>query len=214
MNRATTIKENYEFRRMYAKGKSGVSSCLVVYYRPNRRDRNRLGVTVSAKLGHAVVRNRIRRRLREIFRLSQPQMRKGYDIYLDMSIPMTVAALGGEIQVPTLTGNVKYNVPEGTQTATTFRLKEQGIPRLNSSGKGDMLVRVNVQIPKRLSDEQKELVRKLADSLGDKVSDTKAVKRDIINKVTDKNLRRGVGIPPSFLCGAFFKRGQYVIILW
>lgn len=113
-------------------------------------------------------------------------VRKGYDIYLDMSIPMTVAALGGEIQVPTLTGNVKYNVPEGTQTATTFRLKEQGISRLNSSGKGDMLVRVNVQIPKRLSDEQKELVRKLADSLGDKVSDTKAVKRNIINKVKDK----------------------------
>lgn len=113
-------------------------------------------------------------------------VRKGYDIYLDMSIPMTVAALGGEIQVPTLTGNVKYNVPEGTQTATTFRLKEQGIPRLNSSGKGDMLVRVNVQIPKRLSEEQKELVRKLADSLGDKVSDTKAVKRNIINKVKDK----------------------------
>lgn len=82
MNRATTIKENYEFRRMYAKGKSGVSSCLVVYYRPNRRDCNRLGVTVSAKLGHAVVRNRIRRRLREIFRLSQPQMRKGYDIII------------------------------------------------------------------------------------------------------------------------------------
>lgn len=82
MKRATTIKENYEFRRMYAKGKSGVSSCLVVYCRQNRREHNRLGVTVSAKLGHAVVRNRIRRRLREIYRLSQPKMRKGYDIIL------------------------------------------------------------------------------------------------------------------------------------
>lgn len=82
MKRATTIKENYEFRRMYAKGKSGVSSCLVVYCRPNRRDHNRLGVTVSAKLGHAVVRNRIRRRLREIYRLSQPKMKQGFDIIL------------------------------------------------------------------------------------------------------------------------------------
>lgn len=75
-----TVKENYEFRRMYAKGKSGVSPCLVVYYRPNRRRNNRLGVTVSAKLGHAVVRNRVRRRIREIFRLSQPKMKQGYDM--------------------------------------------------------------------------------------------------------------------------------------
>ena len=82
MKRATTVKENYEFRRIYAKGKSGVSPCLVVYCRPNRRENNRLGVTVSAKLGHAVVRNRVRRRLREIFRLSQPEMKQGYDIII------------------------------------------------------------------------------------------------------------------------------------
>lgn len=79
MKERTTVKENYEFRRMYAKGKSGVSPYLVVYYRPNKRGHNRLGVTVSAKIGHAVVRNRIRRRFREIFRLSQPKMRQGYD---------------------------------------------------------------------------------------------------------------------------------------
>ena len=82
MKRATTVKENYEFRRIYAKGKSGVSPCLVVYCRPNRRENNRLGVTVSAKIGHAVVRNRVRRRLREIFRLSQPEMKQGYDVIL------------------------------------------------------------------------------------------------------------------------------------
>ena len=82
MKRATTVKENYEFRRIYAKGRSGVSPYLVVYCRPNRRKNNRLGVTVSAKLGHAVVRNRVRRRLREIFRLSQPEMKQGYDIIL------------------------------------------------------------------------------------------------------------------------------------
>jgi len=82
VKRESTIKENHEFRRIYAKGKSGVSPCLVVYCRPNRRGRNRLGVTVSTKLGKAVVRNRIRRRLREIYRLSQPQLRQGYDIIL------------------------------------------------------------------------------------------------------------------------------------
>ena len=111
--------------------------------------------------------------------------RKGYDMYIDMTVPMTVATLGGEILVPTLTGNVKYSIAEGTQTGTTFRLREQGIQRLNATGKGDMFVRVNVQIPKRLTDEQRELVKKLAASLGDKVNETKPVKRNIIEKVKD-----------------------------
>lgn len=82
MKRETTLKENYEFRRVYNKGKSGVSPFLVVYARPNRSGKNRLGVTVSTKLGKAVVRNRARRRLREIYRLSQGQMKQGYDIVL------------------------------------------------------------------------------------------------------------------------------------
>ena len=82
MKRTMTVKENYEFRRIYAKGRSGVSPYLVVYVRPNRRGRNRLGVTVSAKLGHAVVRNRVRRRLREIFRLNQGGLAQGYDMIL------------------------------------------------------------------------------------------------------------------------------------
>jgi len=80
VKRATTVKENHEFRRIYAKGRSGVSPYLVVYARPNRRDHNRLGVTVSTKLGHAVVRNRVRRRIREIFRLNQSRLAQGYDM--------------------------------------------------------------------------------------------------------------------------------------
>ena len=82
MKKATTLKQNYEFRRVYKKGKSGVSPLLVVYARPNRGKRNRLGVTVSTKLGKAVVRNRVRRRLREIYRLSQPELKQGYDVVL------------------------------------------------------------------------------------------------------------------------------------
>ena len=82
MKRAVTLKENYEFRRVYHRGKSGVSPFLVVYARPNRGARNRLGITVSAKLGHAVVRNRVRRRLREVFRLAGPAMKQGYDVVL------------------------------------------------------------------------------------------------------------------------------------
>ncbi len=82
MKRATTLKQNYEFRRVYNKGKSGVSPFLVVYARPNKSERNRLGVTVSTKLGKAVTRNRVRRRLREIYRLSQSEMKQGWDVVL------------------------------------------------------------------------------------------------------------------------------------
>ena len=78
MKRTMTVKENYEFRRIYAKGRSGVSPYLVVYVRPNRRGRNRLGVTVSTKLGHAVVRNRVRRRLREIFRAEYRELERAF----------------------------------------------------------------------------------------------------------------------------------------
>ena len=109
-------------------------------------------------------------------------VRKGYDLHLDMEIPVTVAALGGEIQVPTLKNAVKYTIPEGTQPETVFRLREQGVPRLNSQQRGDLLVKVSVQVPKRLNDEQKELFRKLAASLGDKVSEPKPAKKNIFGK--------------------------------
>ena len=79
MKAAVTVKENYVFRRIYRKGKSSVQPCLVVYCQKNRQGRTRLGVTVSTKLGKAVVRNRVRRRIREIFRLSQGKMKQGYD---------------------------------------------------------------------------------------------------------------------------------------
>ena len=80
MKKATTLKLNYEFRRVYNKGKSGVSPFFVVYARPNRSGRNRLGVTVSTKLGKAVVRNRIRRRLREIYRTHEAEFSRGLEI--------------------------------------------------------------------------------------------------------------------------------------
>jgi ribonuclease P protein component len=76
---AVTVKENYEFRRMYRKGISAASPSLVLYCRKNRRGVSRLGVTVSKKLGHAVVRNRVRRRIREIFRMHKAELAPGYD---------------------------------------------------------------------------------------------------------------------------------------
>ena len=82
MKRAVTLKENYEFRRLYQKGKSAVGGGMVLYCRKNRLDHNRLGLTASTKLGHAVVRNRARRRLREVYRLHNPELKQGYDIIL------------------------------------------------------------------------------------------------------------------------------------
>ena len=80
MDPAVTVKENYEFRRIYRKGKSAVSPQLVSYCQRNRRGHSLLGVSVSTKLGCAVVRNRVRRRIREIYRLNKAKMLPGYDL--------------------------------------------------------------------------------------------------------------------------------------
>ena len=82
MKKTVTIKENRTFRRIYNRGKSAVTPYLVLYVRPNGQRRNRLGVTVSTKLGGAVVRNRARRRLREVYRLAHPNLKPGYALVL------------------------------------------------------------------------------------------------------------------------------------
>ena len=80
MNIRCTLKKNSDFRRLYSKGKSAVTPFMVVYCRRNRLGHNRLGVTVSVKLGHAVVRNRARRRIRELYRTNEHRLLPGYDV--------------------------------------------------------------------------------------------------------------------------------------
>jgi len=111
--------------------------------------------------------------------------RKGFDLYLDMAIPFTTAALGGEIKVPTLTGTVKYTIPEGTQPNTTFRLREQGVTKLRGTGRGDLFVNIVVEIPKKLNDEQRELLAQLAESIGDKNQEGRPAKKGFFEKVKD-----------------------------
>ena len=77
-----TLKLNYEFHRLYSKGKSAVTPCLVVYARHTKQKRNRIGFTVSTKLGHAVVRNRVRRRLREAYRLHEAEFAPGTELVI------------------------------------------------------------------------------------------------------------------------------------
>jgi ribonuclease P protein component len=74
------MKKNHEFRRLYAKGKSVATPTLVVYFRRTNRDYNQIGITVSTKIGNAVCRNLIRRRIREIYRLNETRLQKGMDI--------------------------------------------------------------------------------------------------------------------------------------
>ena len=87
--------------------------------------------------------------------------RQGQSIYCEMPISFTQAALGAELEVPTLEGKVRYTISEGTQTGTTFRLKGKGIPYINSKNRGDEFVTVVIETPTKLSKEQKELLRKL-----------------------------------------------------
>ena len=82
MDFRVTLKKNYEFRRLYNKGKTAVTPYMVVYALKTQRQTRRVGFTVSTKLGHAVVRNRVRRRLREIYRLNSPRLIDNVDIVI------------------------------------------------------------------------------------------------------------------------------------
>ena len=93
--------------------------------------------------------------------------RDGIHVYCDASITFTQAVLGGELEIPTIDGKVKYEIPEGTQTGTTFRLRGKGIPQVNGRGRGDQYVTVNIETPRNLNREQKEALRKFSESLGE-----------------------------------------------
>ena len=97
--------------------------------------------------------------------------REGYNLLLDFPISFTQAALGADVEVPTLSGPVKYRIPEGTQPGTEFRIKGSGIQQLRGSGKGDLILNIKVEIPKRLNNKQKELLREFDGITTDKEYD-------------------------------------------
>ncbi len=93
--------------------------------------------------------------------------RDGNSVILEQPITYAQAALGAEIEVPTLDGNVKMTIPEGTQPGAVFRLRGKGIPYLRGSGRGDQFVTVTLSVPKNLTSSQKELLRQYAASMGE-----------------------------------------------
>ncbi len=93
--------------------------------------------------------------------------RDGTSVLLEQEISYAQAALGAEVEVPTLDGKVKLTIPEGTQPGAVFRLRGRGIPYLRGSGRGDQFVTVTVKVPKNLTGSQKELLRQFAASMGE-----------------------------------------------
>ncbi len=96
--------------------------------------------------------------------------RDGSSILYTMPISFVQAALGAEVEIPTLEGKVKYSIPEGTQTGTTFRLREQGIPYIRGKGRGDEFVTVRVVTPENLGEAQKQLLREFARATGETIN--------------------------------------------
>ncbi len=98
--------------------------------------------------------------------------RDGNSVLLNQEISFSQAALGADIEVPTIDGKVKLKIPEGTQPDSTFRLRGKGIPSLRGSGRGDQFVTVSIKVPKNLTGSQKELLRQFAASMGEYDNDT------------------------------------------
>ena len=93
--------------------------------------------------------------------------REGTSVLCEAPITFTQAVLGAELEIPTIDGKVKYTLPEGTQSGTTFRLKGKGIPSINGRGRGDQYVTVYIETPKILNKEQKEALKKFAETMGE-----------------------------------------------
>lgn len=110
--------------------------------------------------------------------------RRGNNIYCDIPITFAEAALGAEIDVPVIDGKTTYDIPEGTQNGAVFTMRGKGIPDVNSGRKGDQIITVTVEVPKNLNQEQKELLRKFAESCGE---NNNAKSSSFFKKIFGKN---------------------------
>ncbi len=102
--------------------------------------------------------------------------RDGTTVLYEQPVTFYQAVMGAELEIPTIDGKVKYNLPAGTQPGTTFRLRGKGIPELRGRGRGDQYVTVRVQVPSSLSGEQKEALRAYAEAMGEDVPEEGGLK--------------------------------------
>jgi molecular chaperone DnaJ len=108
--------------------------------------------------------------------------RDGSNLFCELPIPFTTAALGGDVTVPTLEGKAQIKVAAGTQSGTVFKLRGKGMPELNSSVTGDLLVRVIVEVPMRLDSDQKNKLMEFAASMGE---DNSPMHKSFLEKARD-----------------------------
>ncbi len=94
--------------------------------------------------------------------------RKEYDIYCEMPVSFYQAVTGDELTVPTIDGNVKYNLPEGTQPGTVFRLRGKGVQRLNGRGRGDQYVTITIDVPRNLTKSQLDKLKEFDEAVTEK----------------------------------------------
>ena len=119
--------------------------------------------------------------------ISDPRFeRDGYDLYTEQPVSFTQAALGAELQIETIDGKVKYNLPAGTQTGTTFRLRGKGVPSVNGRGRGDQYVTVRVTVPTNLTGEQRDALTAFAEAMGEGTTSHGTPVRDFFEKKKKK----------------------------
>ncbi|HAZ20673.1 MAG TPA: molecular chaperone DnaJ, partial [Clostridiales bacterium] len=100
--------------------------------------------------------------------------REGYNLFCEVPITFAEATLGAQITVPTLEGEYKFTITEGTQSGTAFTLKNKGVQMINSRSRGDLIFQVNLEVPKRLTNKQKELLKEFDKSLSNSNLDERA----------------------------------------
>jgi molecular chaperone DnaJ len=108
--------------------------------------------------------------------------RDGSNLFCEVPVSFTVAALGGEVLVPTLEGKAALKVPAGTQGGTVFKLRGKGMPELNSSVTGDLLVKTMVEVPTKLNSDQRKKLEELAALMGEENS---PIHKSFFDKVRD-----------------------------
>ena len=108
--------------------------------------------------------------------------RDGSNLFCELPIPFTTAALGGEVMVPTLEGKAQLKVSPGTQSGTVFKLRGKGMPEFNTTVHGDLLVRVIVEVPMRLDTDQKNKLMEFAASMGE---DNSPMHKSFLEKARD-----------------------------